>query len=46
MPDKREFKKVLVANRGEIAVRILRSIKDMGLQSALLFHRVEIDSPS
>lgn len=46
MPIERKINKVLVANRGEIAVRVLRSIKEMGLQSALLFHRVEQDSPS
>ncbi|MBQ0760462.1 MAG: ATP-grasp domain-containing protein [Zhongshania sp.] len=42
----RSFKKVLVANRGEIAMRILRTLKDLGLQSAVLYHRQEIESPA
>lgn len=42
----RKIEKILVANRGEIAVRILRSIKELGLRSALIYHRVEADSPS
>lgn len=46
MSAKRQINKILVANRGEIAVRILRSINGMGLTSALLYHRVEADSPS
>lgn len=43
---KHKIEKILVANRGEIAVRILRSINQLGLRSALIYHRVEVDSPS
>ena len=42
----RSFKKVLVANRGEIAMRILRTLKELGLPSAVLYHRQEVESPA
>ncbi len=31
------FKKILIANRGEIAVRIIRTAREMGIQSVALF---------
>lgn len=37
--------KVLVANRGEIAMRILRGLKQLAVPSAVLYHPVERHSP-
>jgi len=33
----KEINKVLIANRGEIAVRIIRSLKEMGIESVAVF---------
>jgi acetyl/propionyl-CoA carboxylase alpha subunit len=35
------FRKVLIANRGEIACRVIRTLKQMGIQSVAIHHRVE-----
>ena len=38
------FKKILIANRGEIAVRIERACREMGIQSVALYHPSDIGS--
>jgi propionyl-CoA carboxylase alpha chain/3-methylcrotonyl-CoA carboxylase alpha subunit/acetyl-CoA/propionyl-CoA carboxylase biotin carboxyl carrier protein len=40
------FQKVLIANRREIALRILRTLKGMGLATVVAHHAVDADSPA
>ena len=35
------FKKILIANRGEIALRIIRACKDMGIQTVAIYSQVD-----
>jgi acetyl-CoA carboxylase biotin carboxylase subunit len=39
------MKKILVANRGEVALRIMRTIRKMGIQSVAVFSDVDRNSP-
>ena len=39
-----KFNKILVANRGEIAVRIIKSIKSLGIRSVAIFANADKDS--
>jgi acetyl-CoA carboxylase biotin carboxylase subunit len=39
------FKKILIANRGEIAVRIMRSAREMGIETVAIFHEVDREMP-
>lgn len=39
-----EFKKVLIANRGEIALRIIRTLKEMGIKSVAVYSQGDRNS--
>ena len=44
MKKTRKIKKILIANRGEIALRIMRTVKELSLQAAVVYEKPDSES--
>ncbi|HOW57658.1 MAG TPA: biotin carboxylase N-terminal domain-containing protein [Smithellaceae bacterium] len=44
VPEKKKIKKVLIANRGEIALRIIRTVKDLGLEAIAVYEKPDSEA--
>jgi propionyl-CoA carboxylase alpha chain/3-methylcrotonyl-CoA carboxylase alpha subunit/acetyl-CoA/propionyl-CoA carboxylase biotin carboxyl carrier protein len=40
------FKRILIANRGEIALRILRTVQALGLEAVVVHHSADAATPA
>ncbi|MEY5043769.1 MAG: hypothetical protein RJA19_996 [Bacteroidota bacterium] len=45
VPHLREIRRILVANRGEIALRIMRTAREMGIETVAVHSEVDADTP-
>jgi len=45
VPNSAMFQRILVANRGEIALRIIRACKELGIESVAVYSQADRDAP-